>query len=571
MKKLLIYTAVFFTAVLLIFGVMFPHLETIQEYDDFFVWDKAFFIQKLSDVPGLTSWLKCWMLQFFRWAFVGALIEAALLSAIALLTGLVLKRLGSKNLLLALLPALGTLTFCLHEVDFYLQAAFFFAALLAFLYIGNRWCRWAFVFVFMVVGYLLLTWLELLTLLVVMTVIEVNFFKTDKLGFVLLAGAGLVMADVALYSENVAFVPYAKRYFYILNDLPMWQFFGILLLPLVLAVLPKEWFKVFDKMKYALPVAMGLLMAVCLYFLATDKLVKYSEKSYELSDMADNGDWQTLLETVPREDMQYNKYFLMYALMAESALGQLPEHLMNYPITSSMQFKCHKETNNKYSCIINRQFYAQLGLYDEAVRQAFEYGVNCNEGYSLGAMRNMVEYAAKEGNKPLAEKYLCVLENTSCHGSFVKEWRDKLAKSKKQPTKMLRANNFAGAFLFNSEMVRYLQLERKNKKYLDYLLCGLLLDRKLPQFRAILDECNLYEGQPLPKLYAEAMAMLNVGLKNLHESYNYDDEYDMNQAAFREALSTNDIVRVNGMSGTYWYYCYSTTNSDVQTGATRVR
>jgi len=572
MKKLLIFNAVLFVAVVFIFSVLFPRLETMQEYNDFFVWDKAFFMQKMSDAPGVTSWLECLTYQAFRWPLAGALIEAFLLVAMSLVSGMVLKRMEAKSLLLALVPVLGILTFDAHNVGVYLQYLVFTAALWVFLSIKKRWLRWTFTAVWMLMGYVLLTWFELVVLLAVMTVMELKYFKSGQLGLALLAGVGILMADVAVYTEHIAFVPFNQRYYFIDNNQPLWLFIGIYLLYMVLAVLPEKWFQPFKRFKYAMSLAMGLLMAVSLYFVSFNKLARYSEEAFSLTYMADAEDWKGLLESIPRTDaMKYNKYYLMYALMAESAMGQLPEHLMYYPITSSMQFKCIKETKVKYSCEVNRQFYALLGLYDEALRQAFEYGVCCEEGYCFGSMRKMVEYAALEGNNALADKYLNVLDNSSLHGSFVKEWREKLKASKKKATEMVRADNFAGAHPFNSEMVRYFQLEPQNQKFLDYLLCGLLLERKLPEFKAILDESNMYKAKQLPKLYAEALAMLNVSQKTLHEEYDFDTSYDADQARFLKALRTNDIVTIDGMKGTYFYYCFSTTRSDAKTGASVIK
>ena len=571
MKRLLILSALFFVAVMVSMLVAFPNMLNIIEYNSYFSGDSAFFVKKMGDVPGLTSWLYCLLSQLFRWAWVGALIETLVLISVALLCGLSLKRLGALHPELALMVPLFLLAFYPLQLNLYLHTMFFFLAFVAYVSIKNCWGRWLLALAVMVAGYVLMPWTMLFVLLVLMAVTEWKFFKSGRRCLFLLLPLAALIAIVPIYSSCVSFTPFEKRYFVAsVGMLPVCFFLTAILLPIVLAFLPERWFKFARKVKYAVLGLMVLMVCWGIFRFVNDSRSNMLEESYRFADLAEKGEWQTLLDEVPMNSLMFNKYNMVYVLLAESEMGQLPENLMKYPIVNPAQFTCRGDSKHRAGCTVNRLFYKGLGLYDEAIHQAFEYGTLCDEGYCFGSLRQIAEYAVNEGNLPLADKYLNILARSSFHGAFVKEWREKMAQSKVKPVENLRCENFAGAYKFNSEMVRHMQFFPNNKKILDYLLCGLLLNREIAKFQIVLDQCKLYEGKKLPKVYAEAIAMMNVSAGNLHEMYDYDTEFDDNQDRFRTALQKGDYMLINSFQNTYWHYCFATTSSDAETGATQL-
>ena len=86
MKHLhLLYTLLFGVAVLLFFGLAYPHHLHYQEQYQLFLFDSTYVWEIVKLPGGLADLLGRFCTQFFLFAWVGALIIALLLSAVQLL------------------------------------------------------------------------------------------------------------------------------------------------------------------------------------------------------------------------------------------------------------------------------------------------------------------------------------------------------------------------------------------------------------------------------------------------------------------------------------------------------
>ena len=198
-----------------------------------------------------------------------------------------------------------------------------------------------------------------------------------------------------------------------------------------------------------------------------------------------------------------------------------------------------------------------MGFYDEAFHQAFQYGmmVSRTSGFCAASLRHMAEYSVCQGDSLLAEKYLYLLERTSNNGEFVAEQRQLLTNSKAAPdSTALRADNFAKAYDFTSEMAHFLDYERNNRPALDYLLCSLLLTKRLELFKTVLNEfADRYEGARLPRAYAEAAAMIShLQPTSLSPALQYAPEYDRQFEQFIQLHNSGQDD--SAFRGTFWYY-----------------
>ena len=81
-----IYTLLFGVAVLLFFGLAYPHHLHYQEQYQLFLFDSNYVWDIVRLPGGVADLLGRFCTQFFLFAWVGALIIAPLLSAIQLLT-----------------------------------------------------------------------------------------------------------------------------------------------------------------------------------------------------------------------------------------------------------------------------------------------------------------------------------------------------------------------------------------------------------------------------------------------------------------------------------------------------
>ena len=235
--------------------------------------------------------------------------------------------------------------------------------------------------------------------------------------------------------------------------------------------------------------------------------------------LADEKKWDELLQTLGKDGNLNTPLGMRYALLAESALGRLPQKLFTYPIRSAEKL-LFRGDRSPLMCQFNRQFYENLGIYDEAFHQAMEYGTHQQDGCCLASLRQLTDYALEQGDWQVAEKYLAILDEAWLQGGFVEQRRARLLGVKEQAQKAeaendslamvpLRGESFVGLYPLRSELVRLAYYhEGDDQKTVDYLLCVILLEKNLQTFYSVLTQFPNYQGRALPQAYQEALDIL---------------------------------------------------------------
>lgn len=249
------------------------------------------------------------------------------------------------------------------------------------------------------------------------------------------------------------------------------------------------------------------------------KVMNDDERVTGYIHLADEKQWQALLDELRQDGNLDTPLGLRYALLAESAMGQLPEMLFNYPVRSAEDF-LFRGAREAFADQFNRQFYDNLGVYDEAFHQAMEYGLLQKEGCCMSSLRQLIDYSLAEGDWQVAEKYLTILGKACCNGSFIEERRDRLDEVKRWEERAvaeddstmlrpLRGDNFVGLYPLRSEMVRLAYYGvGDQQKTVDYLLCIALVEKNLDLFYKILNQFPNYQGRSLPGAYQQAFDIL---------------------------------------------------------------
>ena len=544
----------------------FPETERMMEALNFFVWTPECLAQKLAAYPGGTRIAADWLVQFCKEPSVGVMIESLLLGLMTLLAAIVPKAWGRKTWVpLSIVPAVGLAFIALHRPSVSIQGIFFFAALVAAGY-AYRKCRPAiFLAVVAVVG-MASVWIVSFPVAVVlmsgMTVLQFVVKGRDAGKRVRVASlllpvllVVLTIVFVKLSSSWLGFIPIAERWWHIPDvDGSVLGLVLLLAAPVAMMFVPLKGGVVFH---CCLTIALSIVAGVVCHSHITDnEQSQQSEVVYRYSAMAERGEWQALLSDIGSRGAIENNVYLQFALLAEARLGTLPENLFQYPINSPEIF-CPRLETNPLSSDFCRIFYREMGFYDEAFHQAFQYGmmVSRTSGFCAASLRHMAEYSVCQGDRLLAEKYLYLLERTSNNGEFVAEQRQLLANSKATPdSTVLRADNFAKAYDFTSEMAHFLDYDRNNRPALDYLLCSLLLTKRLELFKTVLNEfADRYESARLPRAYAEAAAMIShLQPTSLSPALQYVPEYDRQFEQFIQLH--NGGQDDSAFRGTFWYY-----------------
>lgn len=452
----------------------FPYTYINMEGDDFWVLTKDFWHLKLATLPAATCWLADWLMQFFSSPYVAASIVALVLGTTGCLLLSLLKREVSGPLrALALVPPVLLGFYCTFNLSFLLQCLFFAALLLIHRLIPNLTGKVVWSVLCATAGFLLLRTPLLLLLLLLQAAITFRSSGWKKSLSMVLPLALLAIMPLA-YSQQVAFIPFEERY-------TAW---GTHPIPL------------------------------------TSRYNQDREYINKCVCMSDEGRWEDLLykEHVRSDAQRGNPHSLRYALLAESALGTLPDNIGLYPIQDETQF-LYPHQSEHIASQLNRLFYLNLGIYDEAFHQAQEYGLLQTNGICFSSLRQMVDYSMKEGDLETAEKFLRILSKSTCHKKFIEKSRKDLSLKKKdassparRATKGLRGDNFVGGYPLPVEMLRLARYYESKaaetgtpnpniKKMLDYALCSYLLRGDKNSFMVALKAFGIYKDKELPNAY----------------------------------------------------------------------
>ena len=461
-------------------SLKFPYTYMTLEGDDFWVLTRDYWQQKLATPPALTNWLSEYLLQFYRSPYVAAGIEALVLGAIGLLAHRTLsifpiKKSPFKGDLegLCLLPPILLGFCCTFCLSFHLQCLFFFAFLYGYMLIPGY--KWKFLASILMVpfGFMLMKTPMLFLLLLAQLALTYIYYKKSSprkvgvrggLGVCLWLLPLILLALTPLvYSQQVAFIPFGKRY--------------------------THWDGYFDPL--------------------TSKYCKDGEYIRKMVILSNEQRWEDLLyrENIRRDAQRGNATALRYALLAESALGTLPDNLLDYPINDENLF-LYPHQREYVTLQLNRLFYLNLGIYDEAFHQAQEYGLLMLNGDCFSSRRQMADYSIEEGEWEIADKFLHILSKSSCHKDFVRERRALIPNpySLIPNPNPLRADNFVGGFPLPIEMLRlarYYEDSPNRKKMVDYALCSYLLRGDVNRFMIVLQSFDYYKDKELPRAYRQ--------------------------------------------------------------------
>jgi len=455
----------------------FPYTYITMEGDNFWVLTKDFWRLKLATTPAVTTWLADFLVQFYSSPYIAASIEALVLGATGMLAYSLPSTSPSKRdaasrpspflwkglgrLLLLLLPVIVGY-YCTFSLSFQLQCLFFFVMLLIYQLIPYFRGKLIWSLLCVPIGFLLVK-TPLLALLVTCQVLfAFKDFGIKKCIYWVLPLILLGIAPLA-YSQQVAFIPFGQRY--------------------------TDWGTKFEPL--------------------TSRYNRNGEFVKKMVCLSNEGRWEELLYKAhaKAEARRGNIVALRYALLAESALGTLPENLLDYPISDENLFLFPHQTEYVASQF-NRLFYLNLDVFDEAYHHAEEYGLLQPSGNCFSSLRQMIDYSIEEGDWEIAGKFLHILSKSSCHKKFIEERQAKMETAKKTFNKdiLLRADNFVGGYPLPVEMLRlarYFENSPQRKKMVDYALCSYLIRGDRRSFAIALQAFDFYKDKPLPKAYSQ--------------------------------------------------------------------
>ena len=473
---------------------LFPYTLWAIESNGFFVWTPDHMHWIWSQHAGFSVFLSSFFAQFFRWPAIGALLQTLFAFIVLCSSLIVLNRLKLPKAFLSV-ALLPVMGLWIKQCqDDTLFFSVQFASFFLIWAISCRIERWYFRILFLVPLYFSLTW---------------NFFF------------------IAL--PIVIGVEFLLKRQHCLDTKREYKIATVYLIPV-------------------------LLLGGSYYYIGTEKTYRAKEHDHEVAYLAYSQKWNHLLNLIGIRD--HTPEELRYILLGLSHKNMLGDVIFHYPVNSE-EFFLFNGDMSKEACFFNELFYAHVGLYNEAIHQAFLEATHTDSGMSFRVLMNLVKFNISSGNRVLARKYMDVLSHATCYGDWVEKERALMSAlpSGDAPP----ADRF---FMTNStlrNLHRITQNGYKNEKLNHYYLCALLIRKNLLAFTAYLNKHLFLIEERIPVHYMEALVLAatqGFRVKGVRIPPSVIQQFNEFQSFIR---TKNRRAILAKYQYTYWYNYYFTT------------
>lgn len=314
------------------------------------------------------------------------------------------------------------------------------------------------------------------------------------------------------------------------------------------------------------------LMYLSVYNLAfKDQSSHVYQYYFRLEHLAETQQWDALLALATPEAAQSDEISRRYAVLALLEKGMLADNMFAYSITAPTDF-WFVNRNEPLCCNYNALLFRSLNMPNEVIHQAFQQQIQSNFGTSFCVLRRLAETNLEAQNYALAKKYMDILS----HSTLMKRWveeripqleaiKDSVPISEGEKGEQFYMEDILVAM---AEMINHYP---KNPKYADLLLCGLLAQKDgndfYPAFKIVAK--NLYaHGEPIPRIYQEALMMTVPQKPEILEKYNIDKK---TQEDFKHVMTMvhngqNEQLRTIFPNSFWSYYFWNLPTHQNSTG-----
>lgn len=276
-----------------------------------------------------------------------------------------------------------------------------------------------------------------------------------------------------------------------------------------------------------------------------------------LDRMATGQQWEKILEAVTPKVAKADPYKRKYALLALSETGRLAEDAFKYGLTGAEDFYFEKP-DNILAFNFNMIFYRSLGMENPLIMHGYQQQTLSKTGMTFSAIRALTDSYLRLNDHALAKKYIDMLAHSTCHRKWVKERLPMLEAIKGTESEYRLSGERFVMQTFLVDMVSMTARLPQNRKFADYLLCGILSEKDgnkfLHAFQGIAP--TLYpEGKDIPRLYQEALCPITSQIEGLN--YQIDDSVWASFMDFNELVSQRKQSQAKRKhADTYWAYVF---------------
>lgn len=287
------------------------------------------------------------------------------------------------------------------------------------------------------------------------------------------------------------------------------------------------------------------------------------ERLYRVERLAEDKDWNRILEIVSPEVSAEDPVRRRYALLALAENGQLGEKFLRYGVKGSDDF-FFAGSADFVGCNFNALLARSLGLDNEVIHQSFQLNSLSPLGYSFRSMRRITDAFLREGNTVLAEKYMRILLHSTCHKSWVESRVPRMISLLESPEQHEEDNILTCATSDEPllmDMACLWDARPDNRMCADILLCGLLASRQMDKFAMLFSRiyASAYsDSDVLPRYYEEALLVLARQNPDILKRYSFSS---FRTEAFDKFAALMDAGRYDDARAAYpdsfWSYLYA--------------
>ena len=383
-------TLLFGVAVLLFFGLVYPHHLHYQEQYQLFLFDSTYVWDVVKHPGGIADLLGRFCTQYFLFAWVGAAIIALLLSAVQLLT-----------LRLSIV----------HSSEFIVQSSYGLSFVPSFL-----------LWLFLLDENALLSgvWAVLLTLLVACVIVKLTKGWMRRILLIVAIPVFYWIVGPVCFPIPIDSLWLGVHYYRYPTAFP-WLLWGAAFSAFVLWITGTVLRDTISKGNWIIrtvPVILSFaLVAVIMGFLVWKNANFKAEKVMQYDFMACHQQWNRILETVNAEKPN-NQIGVTVQNLALAMRGMLLEHMFDYNQNSIHGLLPDVNTDATSPMPTAEAFY-QLGMINVAQRTVFEAQEAILDFQKSGrCYKRLAQTNLINGQYEVARKYLMALQKTL----FYRDW-----------------------------------------------------------------------------------------------------------------------------------------------------
>ena len=555
MKKgniiLLILSSVY---VFIIEHMFYPEYIRYQEASGLFLTTNDYLQGYLLAPAGWNSLLTNFLSQFYHPLSLGLFVETGLLLITVAIALLYLRQWkATQHGWIIVIPVI---MFCIYQYAWNLSALLQYnsilLALIFYLFIRKKVIRHISALIAIPLLYLLLPENCLLLLYLYGFVFERIFFKQK--GFPILPAISLILVAVwpLLWQSFIYYTPVNQLYTFINPEYEMryvYVYYALFLIPLCPVFLSDR--KGNRYISFAFPLLLAAFSCYSIYYSPN----REREKRLAVQRYAEEQQWDQVLQTIHTCNSS-EAYYHPYLMLALSEKGILPEQLFHYPVQSADRI--YFPANELDGANFNSLFAHALGLKHEALHQLAQANAMSPQGLSFSQLRRLIDWQIESEDLPLAQKYMDILQTSTCHNQWIKERAERFSKPLTTFKEAYKEDFIIDASSPLILLTQAVKADTTNRKALDYLLCGVLLGKDLKGFYNLFRQ-YFPQGEPIPAHYQEALLVVDLMFPQLEATQNYPVTPACRQAfeEFGRLMSqrpNTDHVLRQKYGNTYWYY-----------------